>query len=365
MIGACLSRVVEGGDLGFEEAREIMGVLMRGEASEAQVAALLVGLKMKGERPEEIAGFAATQDREMVSALGVNQAWLFTAVFALGMRDAALPVSIDGGPVGDTCGTGGDRKGSFNISTTAACIAAGAGLRIAKHGNRAISSACGSADVLEALGVKIEIPPERVRECVEKVGLGFIYAPLFHPAMRHVMKTRKELGFPTVFNLLGPLTNPARVSFQVLGVHSPGKGPLMAQALARMPLKKALVVHGADGMDELTITGSNLVWEIKEGEVKRYELDPGELGIPRADQAAFKGGNALENARILREVLQGKEGPCLRVSLLNAAAALVAGEEAEDFREGLLLAERAVREGAALSKLEELIGFTRAVEERA
>ncbi len=338
MIGVCLSRVVEGEHLRFEEARELMGVLMRGEASEAQIAALLVGLKMKGERPEEIAGFA------------------------MGMRDAALPVSIDGGQVGDTCGTGGDRKGSFNISTTAACIAAGAGLRIAKHGNRAISSACGSADVLEALGVKIELPPEKVKECVERVGLGFIYAPHFHPAMRHVMKTRKELGFPTIFNLLGPLTNPARVSFQVLGVHSPEKGPLMAQALARMPLAKALVVHGSDGMDELTICGSNLVWEIRGGEVKHYELDPGELGIPRANPASFKGGNAEENARILRKVLQGEEGPRLRVSLLNAAAALVAGEKAGDFKEGLRLAERSVREGAALSKLEELVAFTRDVE---
>lgn len=340
MVVSALPRLAAGGSLEREEAREVMLTLMRGEASDAQIAALLMGLRVKGESPDELAGFAEA------------------------MRESAVELRVEGGPLADTCGTGGDGMGTFNISTTAAFIAAGAGLRIAKHGNRGVSSRCGSADVLEALGVRVEIEPERVRECIESVGMGFLYAPRFHPAMRHVMPARREMGIPTVFNLLGPLTNPAHATCQVLGASTAERASLLAHTLASLGVERAFVVHGSDGMDEFTIAGANQVWEIRQGEVTNYLVDPEDLGIPRATAAELAGGDADENARIVRSILSGEEqGPRLRVSLLNAAAVLVAGGLAEDLRDGLGLAESAVRQGAALKILERMVGFTNAEED--
>jgi anthranilate phosphoribosyltransferase len=339
MVAAALPRLAAGRSLEREEAREVMLALMRGEASDAQIGALLMGLRMKGESPEELAGFAEA------------------------MRDSAVELKVDNGPVADTCGTGGDGKGTFNISTAAAFIAAGAGLRIAKHGNRAVTSSCGSADVLEALGVRVEAEPARVKECVEGAGMGFLFAPRFHPAMRHVMPARREMGIPTVFNMLGPLTNPARASFQVLGVSTAERAVLMAGTLAELGVERAFVVHGSDGMDEFTTTGANRVWEVREGEVAEYLLDPQELGIPRASLEELRGGTPAENAEIVRAVLSGREdGARLQVCLLNAAAVLVAGGKAEGFGEGLDLAAEAVRQGAALAVLERMASLSNAGE---
>lgn len=335
MVVSALPRLAAGRSLKREEAREVMLTLMRGEASDAQIAALLMGLRMKGESPDELAGFAEA------------------------MRESAVSLRLEEGPLADTCGTGGDGMGTFNISTTAAFIAAGAGLRIAKHGNRGVSSRCGSADVLEALGVRVEMEPERVKQCIESVGMGFLYAPRFHPAMRHVMPVRREMGIPTVFNLLGPLTNPAGATCQVLGASTAERASLLAYTLANLGVERAFVVHGSDGMDEFTIAGANQVWEIRRGEVTNYLVDPEELGLPRATAAELSGGDAGENAHIVRAVLSGEEqGPRLQVSLLNAAAVLVAGDRAEDLREGLGLAESAVRRGAALNILERMVAFT-------
>ncbi len=334
MVTAALPRLATGGNLERGEAREVMLALFRGEATDAQIGALLMGLRAKGESPEELAGFAEA------------------------MRESAVRLEVEGSPVADTCGTGGDGKGTFNISTAAAFIAAGAGLRIAKHGNRAVTSGCGSADVLEALGIRIDLGPERVKECIESVGMGFMFAPLFHPAMRHVMPARRELGIPTVFNMLGPLTNPAGAPFQVLGASTPERASLLAHTLAELGTERAFVVHGSDGMDELTTTGVNHVWDVRRGTLSDYDIDPRDLGIPRADGEELRGGGAAENAVIIRSVLEGVEGPRLRVSLLNAAAVLTAAGRAEDLREGLAMAESAVRDGSATEVLDQMTEFS-------
>jgi anthranilate phosphoribosyltransferase len=334
-VSETISRLAAGESLRREEARATMLHLMRGEASDAQIAALLVALKMRGETALEIAGFAE------------------------GMREAATIIQPGVAPLLDTCGTGGDGLATFNISTVAAFIAAGAGAYVAKHGNRGVSSPCGSADVLEALGVGIELEPEEVRACIEEVGIGFLFAPRFHPAMRHVMRARREMGIPTAFNLLGPLTNPAGAEAQVLGVGSREKAPLLAQALSEMGVKRAMVVHGEDGMDELSTTSPTQVWEIGPAGVNHYLFDPRDLGIARADLRDLAGGDAGENARIIRdEILAGMLGPRRDVALLNAAAALVVAGKAAGLREGITLAERSVDSGAALRKLEELAAFT-------
>jgi anthranilate phosphoribosyltransferase len=276
------------------------------------------------------------------------------------MREAALNIRPSVSPLVDTCGTGGDGCGTFNISTAAAFIAAGAGVYVAKHGNRGVSSSCGSADVLEALGVNIDMDPERVRTCIEEVGIGFLFAPRFHPAMRHVMRARREMGIPTAFNLLGPLTNPAGAQFQLLGVGRVDKAPLIAGALAGMGTRKALVVHGEDGLDEISSISPTLVWEVEDGKVKEGRIEPGELGLDPADPQALQGGSAEENARIIREeVLSGKPGPRRDIAVLNAAAVLYAAGRAADLKEGLALAEDAVDSGRALRKLEMLVEFTK------
>jgi anthranilate phosphoribosyltransferase len=334
-IRAAIGRLTSGEVLDREEAREVMLCLMRGEASDAQIAALLMALKMRGETAREIAGFAE------------------------GMREAATTIRPEVDSLLDTCGTGGDGLRTFNISTAAAFIAAGAGASVAKHGNRGVSSPCGSADVLEALGICIELVPEDVRTCIEEVGIGFLFAPRFHPAMRHVMRARREMGVPTAFNLLGPLTNPAGAEAQVLGVGMHDKAPLVAHALTEMEVARAMVVHGEDGMDELSTTTTTLVWEIGPGGVDFYRFDPGDLGITHADLRDLAGGDAVENARIIAgEVLAGIRGPRRDIAALNAAAALVVAGKAEDLREGFALAERSIDSGAALGKLEELAHLT-------
>lgn len=335
MIRQAISRVAEGGDMRREEALEVMRCMARGEAGDAQIAGLLMGLRVKGETAEELAGLAE------------------------GMREAALEVPVKSGPVADNCGTGGDGTGTFNISTAAAFIAAGAGMRVAKHGNRAVSSRCGSADVLEALGVNLELTPAQAGECLDRVGMTFLFAPLFHPAMRHVMPARRELGVPTVFNLLGPLANPARASVQVVGVGSSRRAPLVAQALSELGVSRALVVNGLDGMDELSVTANSQVWDVRPGGVVSYLLDPRELGIPRRRPEELRGGSAEDNARIVREVLEGREGAALDACLLNAAALLLAGGMAGDLASALRLAVESVSEGKALEKLRLLVDFTR------
>ncbi|WP_287152636.1 anthranilate phosphoribosyltransferase [Candidatus Solincola tengchongensis] len=336
MIGEILARVTEGKTLDRETAREVMSAIMRGEAGDAQVACLLTALKMRGETSEEIAGFAQA------------------------MREAAVNIRPSVSPLVDTCGTGGDGSGTFNISTAAAFIAAGAGVYVAKHGNRGVSSSCGSADVLEALGVDIEMEPERVRACIEEVGIGFLFAPRFHPAMRHVMRARREMGIPTAFNLLGPLTNPAGAQFQLLGVGRRDKAPLIAHALADMRVRRALVVHGEDGLDEVSTVSPTLVWVVEDGGVRETRIKPDELGLAPADPMTLRGGSAEDNACIIRdEVLSGKPGPRRDISVLNAAAALYAAGMAADLQEGISLAQESVDSGRALRKLEEMVDFSR------
>jgi anthranilate phosphoribosyltransferase len=335
MLENVIARITAGEQLEREEARGVMLHLMQGKASDAQIAALLTALKMRGESADEIAGFAQ------------------------GMREAATRINPEVEPLIDTCGTGGDRLSTFNISTAAALIAAGAGVFVAKHGNRCVSSNCGSADVLEALGVRIEMDAQKVRDCIEEVGMGFLFAPSFHPAMRHVMRARREMGFPTVFNVLGPLTNPAGAQAQVIGVGAREKAPLIARSLAEMGTGRAMVVHGEDGMDELTTTSPTLVWEVENGEVKHYSVDASLLGMERSSMHELQGGDASSNARIIRdEILAGKKGPRRDIAVLNAAAALLVAGKAGDLEEGISLAGESIDSGAAMRVLDSLVEFT-------
>lgn len=337
-----IARLVERQSLTAEEAEAVMGQIMRGEATPAQIGGFLVALRMKGETVEEITGFARA------------------------MRNHALRVRASRVPLVDTCGTGGDRSGTFNISTVTAFVVAGAGLPVAKHGNRSVSSHCGSADVLEALGIRLDLGPEEVARCINEVGVGFLFAPRFHPAMKHALGPRREMGIRTVFNILGPLANPAGAQVQVLGVYDASLTGMVATVLEALGCQAAFVVHGTGGLDELTITGPNVVAQVQNGSVRTFVLDPLEdLGLPRAPLSSLRGGTADENAAIVRSVLQGERGPRRDVVLLNAAAALVAGGLAADMREGLLLAARSIDSGAALEKLESLIAFTRQVENAA
>ena len=328
-----LGPLTAGDDLTTDQAAAAMTEILAGDATPAQIAAFIVGLRMKGETVEEMAG--------LLSA----------------MQDAAeyVPLAdLDG--VIDTCGTGGDRSHSINVSTIAAFVVAGAGAKVCKHGNRAASSACGSADVLEALGVAIELDPAAVARCVEKAGIGFCYAPRFHPAMRHAGPTRRELGVPTVFNFLGPLANPARVRRQVLGVSDARMAEKMAGVLRARGSERALVVFGHDGLDELTTTTTSTVVELGEdGELRRYELDPAAHGISRADPAALRGGDAAANVAATRAVLGGEPGPQRDIVVLNAAAGLIAAGMASDLAEGLTAAAAAIDDGRAGAALDQLV----------
>ena len=336
MIQEALARILDGNDLGRDDAREVMDEIMRGEATPAQIGGFLVALRLKGETADEITGCAEA------------------------MRDHVLAVQPKRDDLVDTAGTGGDGAGTFNISTAAALVAAAAGAGVAKHGNRAVSSSSGSADVLESLGFDLELPPERITRSIDQLGFGFLFAPTHHPAMRHAAPVRRELAARTVFNVLGPLTNPAGARAQVVGVYAPELVPTIARVLAHLGARRAFVVHGAGGIDELSPAGPNLVCEVVGGKVREREIDPVELGVPRCDPAELKGGSPDVNAARIRAVFEGANGGARDAVLLNAAGAIAASGHAKDLREGLGLAREAVDSGAAARRLEELIAFTRA-----
>ena len=313
-----------------------MREIMEGEATPAQLGSFLTALRLKGETPEEIAGMATV------------------------MREKALKVQVEGTLV-DTAGTGGDGKGSFNVSTAAAFVAAASGLKVAKHGNRAASGSCGSADVLEALGVKIDLGPEGVKRCIEQVGIGFMFAPTFHPAMRHAAPVRREIGIRTVFNLLGPLTNPAGAQCQLLGVAEAGLGEKMAEVLKLLGSEHSLVVNGEDGLDELTLGAKTRIWEIKNGATHSSTVSPDELNLPMTSSEDIKGGDKEDNARTLRQVFQGEKGPIRNVVLLNSAAVLLVGGKVQNLSEGLKLADEAIDSGEALNRVTGLVELSQAL----
>ena len=331
MIREAIDSLVSGQSLAFEQAAAVMEEMMGGETTPAQIAAFITALRIRGETVDEIAGLASVMRAKSI-------------------RVAATP------PVLDTCGTGGDNCGSINVSTAAAFVAAGAGIKVAKHGNRAMTSRCGSADVLEALGVKIDLGAEAVSECLEKVGIGFMFAPLFHPAMKHAVAPRREIGIRTVFNILGPLTNPARAEYQVIGVADEQLGNKLAAVLQRLGTKHSLVVHGLDGMDEISISDQSRVWEVDEGKVSPpFTVSPESFGFPKASLEDIKGNTPEENALILRRVFKGETGPLRNIVVLNAAAALLAGNRVSNLPEGVKLAEKVVDSGQAREKLESLV----------
>jgi anthranilate phosphoribosyltransferase len=333
--------------LSREEAQAVMSEVLGGKCSDAQIAALLVALHMKGETVEEIVGFAQAI-RAAATPLTVQ-------------RNSTVDVSgTERDALVDTCGTGGDASGTFNISTATALAVAGAGVRVAKHGNRSVTSKCGSADVMEALGVNINSPPERLAACLEQVGIAFLFAPAMHSAMKHVQAARRELRLRTVFNLLGPLTNPAQASAQVVGVYSLDLVEKLAEALSMLGLHRALVVHGLDGLDEVTITGPTRVAEAREGKVHSYEVTPEEFGMKRATLDDISGGDATTNAEIIQEILCGERSARRDVVLLNAAAALVAAGKADHIGSAVPLAAQSIDSGAAVGKLMSLVEFTNA-----
>jgi len=320
-------------DLKEEEASSAIHEVFNGEATPAQLGAFLIALRMKGESVDEITGLAKA------------------------MREHSLRVEVEG-PLLDTCGTGGDNQGTFNVSTAAAFVAAGAGARIAKHGNRAMTSGCGSADLLEALGARIDLSPQQVAECIERTSFGFMFAQVFHPAMKYAAGPRRELGVRTVFNILGPLTNPARAQHQLLGVTSPEIASKMATALQRLDGRHTLVVHGDDGVDELSISSPSLICEVRGEGVREYTISPEDAGLPRAVAHAIRGGTSQENVAVLLNVLNGERGPIRHVVVLNAAAALQAADIAPGLNEGARIAEDAVDSGAAKRRLEEWVQLT-------
>jgi anthranilate phosphoribosyltransferase len=346
-----LHKLVDGVDLTEGEMVDAMEAIMGGEATHAQMAAFLTALRIKGETVAEVTG-AARVMREHATPIRVEKRP--QPVVSVDREE----INVDLETIVDTCGTGGDGTHTFNISTTTAFVIAGAGLPVAKHGNRAVSSRCGSADVLERLGVNLDVTPEQVQGCIEQVGIGFLYAPLLHSAMKHVAPVRREMGIRTVFNILGPLTNPAGASRQVLGVYRRELTGMLAAVLGRLGSQRALVVHGSDGLDEITITGPTHVAELRDGQVVEYDIRPEELGLACAAAETIAGGDAAENAAIARAVLDGEQGPRRDVVLLNAAAALLAAGAVEDLAAGVAKAAEVIDSGAAKVKLEELVERT-------
>jgi anthranilate phosphoribosyltransferase len=333
-----LARLLDGHDLSRDEARVVMNEIMEGEATPAQIGGFLVALRLKGETADEIAGCAEA------------------------MREHVLTVRPKRDDLVDTAGTGGDAARTINISTAAALVAAAAGAGVAKHGNRAVSSASGSADVLEALGFRLELPPAEIERSIDQLGFGFLFAPTHHPAMRHAAPVRRELAARTVFNVLGPLTNPAGARAQVLGVYAPSLVRTIAEVLAQLGSRRAYVVHGAAGIDELSPAGPNLVCEVVDGSVRECAIDPLELGVPRCDPAELRGGSPGDNAEAIRAVFRGENGGKRSAILLNAAGAVAAAGHAADLREGLEVAREAVDSGAALGRLDALVAFSQAAE---
>ena len=335
-LSALLNKVMLRETLTLDESADAMAVMMSGAATPAQIAALLIGLTMKGERPEEIAGLART------------------------MRANAVPLAGNYPDVFDTCGTGGDRAGTFNISSAAAIVVAAAGVRVAKHGNRSVSSRCGSADVYEALGVNLAATPAIVERSLSRVGIAFFFAPTFHPSMRHATPIRRELGVRTAFNLLGPLTNPAGARRQLVGVPQSELTDLLARALLLLGTERAWVVHGADGIDEMSTTGHTKISEVRNGTVSTFYVHPSDFALPKAARSDLRGGDAAENADIIRSVLAGKRGPARDVVLLNAGAGLFICGKAATVREGIAVAANAIDDGAALQTLAAMIAMSNA-----
>jgi anthranilate phosphoribosyltransferase len=336
VIKEAIGLLIDGKSLTMEQAAEVMEEITTGQVTPAQFGAFVTALRIKGETADEIAGLASV------------------------MRAKSVRVETTG-PVIDIVGTGGDNSGSFNISTAAAFVAAGAGIKVAKHNNRAMTSQCGSADVLETLGMKIELDASQVKDCLEKVGIGFMFAPLFHPSMKFATAPRREIGIRTIFNILGPLTNPALAQSQVLGVPSEELGEKLAQVLHRLGSKHSLVVHGLDGMDEISVAGKSRVWELRDGKITDYYVSPDDFGLPAAGVETLKGGTPQENAAMLRSVLEGEKGPRRDVVIMNAAAGIVVSHRTEHpsgllaLKEGAELAREAIDSGRALDKLEKLI----------
>ncbi len=325
--------VVGGRSLGVEEAASVMRQIMEGEATPAQLGAFLTAVRIKGESTEEMAGMATV------------------------MREFSLKVRVEG-PLVDSVGTGGDGQNSFNISTAAAFVAAGAGLRVAKHGNRAASSQCGAADVLEELGVRVELTPEEVERCINEGGIGFMFAPAFHPSMRHAAPVRREIGIRTVFNVLGPLTNPASAQSQLIGVAYPELGQRMAEVMRLLDTRHTIVVHGEGGLDEIALSGNTSVWEVKDGEVSHWSLAAADTGLPTVPLSALRGGGREQNAATMRRFLRGEGGPIRDVVLLNSAGVLLAADAVTSVREGIQRAAESVDSGAALGKLEALVSLS-------
>ncbi len=334
MIREAISAATAGDSLSMDDAVTVMREVMEGEVTPAQLGSYLTALALKGETPEEIAGFATV------------------------MREKSLRVALDGTAI-DTCGTGGDRKGTFNISTAAAFVVAGAGLTVAKHGNRAASGDCGSADVLEALGVRIELPPESVERCLREIGIGFMFAPAYHPAMRYAAPVRREIGIRTVFNVLGPMTNPAGVPCQLIGVGYPEVAEKMAEALRLFGTHHAIIVHSDDGMDELSLGSDTAGWEVLDGEIRPYVVRPRELGLPHATPEDLRGGDPAANAATMRDILSGSGGPVRDAVVLNSGAALVAGDIAVTLAEGIEMAAASIADGRAAEKLDAMVALTR------
>ncbi len=329
MIQEAISSVVSGQSLSADEAVQVMEEIMTGEATPAQFGAFVTALRLKGETPDEIAGMARV------------------------MREKALRVQSDGDLV-DTCGTGGDGSHTINVSTIAAFVTAGAGLKVAKHGNRAITSACGSADVMEAAGVKVDLGPEGVERCIRDVGIGFMFAPTFHPAMRYAGPPRREIGIRTVFNILGPLTNPAGARSQVLGVADGSLGEKMATVLLRLGCQHALVVHGEDGLDEISIAAPSQIWELKDGNIYNFTVTPEDLGLSRASASDVQGQSIEDNLAAMNGVLSGEKGPARDIVLLNASAALAAGNAVDNLKQGIMAASESIDSGKAMSRLRAL-----------
>jgi anthranilate phosphoribosyltransferase len=346
IITEAVRALVDRTDLSRIEAAAAMEAIMSGAATNAQIAAFLTALRMKGETVEELIGFAQVM-RQKAARIRVHD----DGVAGLTGTDREMLI--------DTCGTGGDATGSFNVSTATAFVVAGAGLKVAKHGNRSVSSMCGSADVVETLGINLELTPPKVARCIDEVGIGFLYAPLLHTAMKHVMAARREMGIRTVFNMLGPLTNPAAANAQIIGVYAASLTEPLARVLAELGTVRAFVVHGADGLDEISNTGESRVSEVREGMVRSYTVRPEDFGLGRAAIGELMGGDREENARIIRAILDGEIGPRRDIVLMNAAAALVAGGKARDFKDGVGLAAQAVDSGAARRTLEALIALSR------
>ena len=330
MIQQAIQHLIERRDLNQDEAQQVMNQIMSGEATDAQIGAFLIALRCKGETVDEIAGCAQV------------------------MRQKATPIHTERQPIVDTCGTGGDGSGTFNISTTVAFVAAGAGLCVAKHGNRAMSSKCGSADVLLALGVNIEADAAKVGQCLDEVGIGFLFAPMLHGAMKYAIGPRREIGTRTVFNVLGPLTNPAGARRQLIGVYAAELTEKLAGVLQGLGSERAFIVHGSDGLDEITLTGPTQISELNDGTISTYEVNPEDFGLQTAPASALQGGDAEENAQLLLQVLQGEEGPRRDVVLLNAAAAIAAGGGAKTLAEGVEKARQAIDSGRAHETLENL-----------